>query len=152
VLHDGIAEHQKMFPDPSLRIITREEWDKKAADSPSAKAPPQVKQSKKKRQTKPAKVVTPKRKSRSTFPVPKGRGQWGLARRWVMAVPTNQAETKPQGARSAPFGFIQRKVVPLPRGPLLFAKFAGTRMSQKVQAMKNWKSPHLASTKHTRSP
>ena len=80
VLHDGIAEHQKMFPDPSLQIITREEWDKKAADCPSAKAPPQVKQSKKKRQTKPAKVVAPKRKSRPTSPVPKGRGAVGACK------------------------------------------------------------------------
>jgi len=63
-----------MFPDPSFWIITREDWDKKAADSPSAKAPPQAKQSNKKRQTKLAKVVAPKRKSRSTSPVPKGRG------------------------------------------------------------------------------
>jgi len=152
VLHDGIAECQKMFPDPSLRIIAREDWDKKAADSPNAKAPPQAKQSKKKRQTKPSKVVATKRKSRSTSPVPKGRGTVGLARQWVMIVLTNQAETKPQSAWSAPFGFIQKRVVPLPSGTLLFAKFAGTRMSQKLQAMTAWKSPHLASTKHTRSP
>ena len=79
-------------------------------------------------------------------------GQWGRAGQWVMTVPTNQAETKPQGAWSAPFGFIQRRVVPLPRGTLLFAKFAGASRSQNLQARKAWKSPHLASTKHTRSP
>jgi len=80
VLHVGIAEHQKMFPDPSLRIITREDWDRKAADSPSAKAPPQAKPSKKKRQTKPVKVVAPKRTSRSTAPVQKGRGAVGACK------------------------------------------------------------------------
>ena len=80
VLHVGIAEHQKMFPDPSLRIITREDWDKKAADSPSAKAPPQAKQSKKKRQTKHAKVVAPKRKSRSNAPAQKDGGTVGACR------------------------------------------------------------------------
>ena len=80
VLHVGIAEHQKMFPDPSLRIITREDWDKKAADSPSAKAPPQAKQSKKKKQTKPAKVVAPKRKSRSNAPARKDGGTVGACR------------------------------------------------------------------------
>ena len=80
VLYVGIAEHQRMFPDPSLRIITREDWDKKAAESPSSKTPPHAKQSNKKRQTKPAKVVAHKRKSRSTAPVQKGSGAVGACK------------------------------------------------------------------------
>jgi len=79
-------------------------------------------------------------------------GQLGLARQWVMTVSTNQAETKPRSARSTPFGFIQRRVVPLPRGPLLFVNVAGTSRSQNLQARKAWKSPTLCQRNKQEAP
>jgi len=86
VLHEGIAEYQKLHPDPSLRIITREDWDKKAADSPSVKAPPKAKQSKK--TSKPSLPrLQPPRGNQGPLPLcQRTGGQWGLAKQWVMTV------------------------------------------------------------------
>jgi len=78
VLHDGIAEHQKLHPDPSLRIITREAWDKKAADSPSAKAPPEAKQSKKTTKANQAcQSCCPQEEIKVHFPCAKGQEESG---------------------------------------------------------------------------
>jgi len=80
VLHEGIVEWNKLHPDPSLRIITRLEWDKKAAGDPNAKAPPKAKQSKNTRPTNPAKTVAAKRSSRSSSTVLKGKGKAGACK------------------------------------------------------------------------
>ena len=38
VLHEGIAEFQKRYPDPSIKVVTLEDWNAKESAKPKAKA------------------------------------------------------------------------------------------------------------------
>jgi len=154
VLHDGIAEHQKLHPGPSVRIITREAWDKKAADSPSAKAPPKAKQSKKTRQTKPAKVVAPKRKSRSTSPVPKGRGKVGVCKVMGDDCVNKSSPNQTTKCSECTIWVHPKKGCSIAKGTFFVCVVCwntASRTSQTLQARAARKSPHLPSTKHRRT-
>jgi len=153
VLHDGIAEHQKMFPDPSLRIIIREDWDKKAADSPSAKAPPQAKQSKKKRQTKPAKVVAPKkRKSRSTTPVQKGRGAVGACKAMGDDCVNKSSRNQTTKCSEYTIWVHPKKGCSIAKGTSFVCECCWNKSKSESSSEESVEKSHLASKKQTRSP